>query len=152
MFESSLLGVRDPHSLAHSYTFLVYLLDGPKNHLSESAVKWFTDYLLTLKHQTVLCVSHDSAFPENVCSDVIHYEQRDVWGPYRKLVHYKGKMSDFVKLQPQAKHYLNSPRRTISNSIFRAGTFGRNQDFDAKVSGYGKCGLSLSCRHAVRIS
>ena len=38
--------------------------------------------------------------------DVIHYEQRDVWGPYRRLVHYKGKMSEFVKLQPQAKHYF----------------------------------------------
>jgi len=62
--------------------------------------------LLSLTHQTVLCVSHDTVFLENICSDVIHYEQRDVWGPYRKLVHYKGKMSEFVKLQPQAKHYF----------------------------------------------
>ena len=94
------------HARLHSQPFAVYLLDEPTNHLSESAVKWFTDYLLTLKHQTVLCVSHDSVFLENICSDVIHYEQRDVWGPYRKLVHYKGRMSDFVKLQPQAKHYF----------------------------------------------
>ena len=77
-----------------------------QNHLSESAVKWITDYLLTLTDQTVLTVSHDTVFLEKTCSDVIHYEERAVWGPYRKLVHYKGKMSDFVKLQPQAKHYF----------------------------------------------
>jgi elongation factor 3 len=43
---------------------------------------------------------------EKICTDIIHYEQRDVWGPHRKLVHYKGKMSEFVKRQPQAKHYF----------------------------------------------
>lgn len=69
-------------------------------------MKWITDYLINLTNQTVLVVSHDTAFLEKVVSDVIHYEQRDVWGPYRKLVHYKGSMSHFVKLQPQAKHYF----------------------------------------------
>jgi elongation factor 3 len=84
----------------------IFLLDEPTNHLSESAVKWITDYLLSLTDQTVLCVSHDTSFLERIASDVIHYEQRDVWGPYRKLVHYKGKMSAFVEKQPQAKHYF----------------------------------------------
>lgn len=84
----------------------IFLLDEPTNHLSGSAVKWITDFLCNLTHQTVLTVSHDTVFLENIATDVIHYEQRDVWGPYRKLVHYKGKMSDFVKLQPQAKHYF----------------------------------------------
>lgn len=54
----------------------------------------------------MVCVSHDTVFLEKICTDVIHYEQRDVWGPYRKLVHYKGTMSHFVQLQPQAKHYF----------------------------------------------
>lgn len=84
----------------------IFLLDEPTNHLSGSAVKWITDFLSSLTYQTVLTVSHDTTFLENIATDVIHYEQRDVWGPYRKLVHYKGKMSDFVKLQPQAKHYF----------------------------------------------
>lgn len=84
----------------------IYLMDEPTNHLSESAVKWITNYLRGLTDQTLLVVSHDTTFLENVCSDVIHYEQRDVWGPYRKLVHYKGSMSHFVTLQPQAKHYF----------------------------------------------
>ncbi|VEU36187.1 unnamed protein product [Pseudo-nitzschia multistriata] len=84
----------------------IFLLDEPTNHLAEGAVNWLTDYLCGLDHQTVLCVSHDTTFLENVCTDIIHYEQRSVWGPYRRLVHYKTKMSGFVKLQPQAKHYF----------------------------------------------
>lgn len=59
-----------------------------------------------LDHQTVLCVSHDTKFLEDTMTDVIHYEQRDSWGPHRKLVHYKGSMSHFCELQPQAKHYF----------------------------------------------
>lgn len=84
----------------------IYLLDEPTNHLAEGAVKWITDYVNTLSQQTVLCVSHDTVFLENICTDVIHYEQRDVWGPHRKLVHYKGRMSAFVEKQPEAKHYF----------------------------------------------
>jgi elongation factor 3 len=86
----------------------VFLLDEPTNHLSASAVKWITDYLQTqLTHQTTLTVSHDTTFLEATSTDVIHYELREqVWGPYRKLVHYKGTMSEFVQKQPQAKHYF----------------------------------------------
>jgi elongation factor 3 len=84
----------------------ILLLDEPTNHLDANTVQWLTDYLNGLDHTTVICVSHDTPFMENICTDVIHYEQRDVWGPYRKLVHYKGKMSAFVARQPQAKHYF----------------------------------------------
>ncbi len=84
----------------------IFLLDEPTNHLATGAVQWITDYLCGLGQQTVLVVSHDTTFLENVCTDIIHYEQRAVWGPYRRLVHYKTRMSGFVKLQPQAKHYF----------------------------------------------
>lgn len=84
----------------------ILLMDEPTNHLDSKTVKWLEDYLTGLKETTVLIVSHDTVFLENVCSDVIHYEQRPQWGPHRKLVHYAGKMSAFVKKQPQAKHYF----------------------------------------------
>ena len=84
----------------------IFLLDEPTNHLATGAVQWITDYLCGLGDQTVLVVSHDTTFLENVCTDIIHYEQRAIWGPYRRLVHYKTRMSGFVKLQPQAKHYF----------------------------------------------
>jgi elongation factor 3 len=84
----------------------ILLLDEPTNHLDTGTVEWLQDYLIGLKETTVLIVSHDTQFLETVCSDVIHYEQRPQWGPHRKLVHYAGKMSAFVKKQPQAKHYF----------------------------------------------
>jgi len=84
----------------------ILLLDEPTNHLDTNTVQWLKDYLTGLTNTTVLIVSHDTPFLEEVVSDVIHYEQRPQWGPHRKLVHYAGKMSAFVKKQPQAKHYF----------------------------------------------
>lgn len=118
----------------------ILLLDEPTNHLDTKTVQWLKDYLTGLTQTTVLIVSHDTPFLEEVVSDgkyrvlcrtlacvciciigltntrihsltltpllVIHYEQRPQWGPHRKLVHYAGKMSAFVKKQPQAKHYF----------------------------------------------
>ena len=73
------------------------------NSLDHGTVDWLINYLSTLTETTVICVSHDTPFMEKICTDVIHYEQRAVWGPHRRLVHYKGKMSAFVEKQPQAK-------------------------------------------------
>lgn len=84
----------------------ILLLDEPTNHLDHGTVDWLTDYLCRLTDTTVICVSHDTPFMEKICTDVIHYEKRAVWGPHRRLVHYRGKMSAFVEKQPQAKHYF----------------------------------------------
>lgn len=84
----------------------ILLLDEPTNHLDAMTVQWLTDYLNQLTDTTVIIVSHDTQFMENVCTDVIHYENRAKWGPFRKLVHYRGTMSAFVTKIPQAKHYF----------------------------------------------
>lgn len=84
----------------------ILLLDEPTNHLDAKTVEWLLDYLNSLNETTVITVSHDTNFVEKSCTDVIHYESRAAWGPHRKLVAYKGKMSEFVKQQPQAKHYF----------------------------------------------
>jgi elongation factor 3 len=84
----------------------ILLLDEPTNHLDDGTVEWLTQYLSNLTETTVICVSHDTPFMERMCTDVIHYENRAVWGPHRRLVHYKGRMSAFVEKQPQAKHYF----------------------------------------------
>jgi len=83
----------------------ILLLDEPTNHLDHATVRWLTDYLNGLTETTVITVSHDTQFMENICTDVIHYEKREGW-VHRKLVNYKGKMSEFVEKQPQAKHYF----------------------------------------------
>jgi elongation factor 3 len=65
---------------------------------------FFFDYLQSLVNTTVITVSHDTQFMEQICTDVIHYEKRERW-IHCKLIHYRGTMSDFVKKQPQTKHY-----------------------------------------------
>ena len=74
------------------------LLDEPTNHLDQFAIKWLTDYIVNLKTCTCLIVSHDTKFLDNVCTNIIHYENL-------KLKSYRGNLSDFVKLKPEAKAY-----------------------------------------------
>lgn len=74
------------------------LLDEPTNHLDQFAVKWLTDYIINLKTCTCLLVSHDTKFLDAVCTNIIHYENL-------KLKSYRGNLSDFVKMKPEAKAY-----------------------------------------------
>lgn len=76
----------------------ILLLDEPTNHLDVSNVKWLEDYLVEHTDITSLIVSHDSGFLDTVCTDIIHYENK-------KLVYYKGNLSDFVSIKPEAKAY-----------------------------------------------
>jgi elongation factor 3 len=74
------------------------LLDEPTNHLDQFAVKWLTEYIQNLKTCTCLIVSHDTKFLDNVCTNIIHYENL-------KLKSYRGNLSEFVKQKPEAKAY-----------------------------------------------
>lgn len=76
----------------------VFLLDEPTNHLDVANVKWLVQYLKTHTEITSLIVSHDSGFLDEVCTDIYNYESK-------KLVCYKGNLSDFVEKKPEAKSY-----------------------------------------------
>jgi len=76
----------------------IFLLDEPTNHLDVTNVKWLEDYLTGLTNVTSIIVSHDSGFLDRVCTDIIHYETR-------KLRIYRGNLSVFVKLRPEARSY-----------------------------------------------
>ena len=86
------------------------LLDEPTNHLDQFAVKWLTEYIQNLKKCTSLVVSHDTTFLDNVCTNIIHYENL-------KLKSYKGNLSDFVKQKPEAKAYYELSSDTTSFSF-----------------------------------
>lgn len=77
----------------------VLLLDEPTNHLDQANVQWLEKYLLKHEGITSLIVSHDTGFLDTVCTDIIHYENK-------KLVFYKGNISDFVRVKPEAKAYF----------------------------------------------
>lgn len=74
------------------------LLDEPTNHLDVQNVAWLESYLVSQSQLSVLVVSHDSGFLDNVCTDIIHYERK-------KLAYYKGNLSKFVEQKPEAKTY-----------------------------------------------
>ena len=58
------------------------MLDEPTNHLDLEAVLWLQTYLQTYPH-TVLLVSHDKAFLNEVCTDIILFKKL-------KLLYFKG--------------------------------------------------------------
>lgn len=71
------------------------LLDEPTNHLDLNAVIWLDNYLQGWK-KTLLVVSHDQSFLDNVCTDVIHLDQQ-------KLYYYRGNYSMFKKMLTQKR-------------------------------------------------
>ncbi|XP_046437039.1 ATP-binding cassette sub-family F member 1-like [Daphnia pulex] len=71
------------------------MLDEPTNHLDLNAVIWLDNYLQGWK-KTLLIVSHDQSFLDNVCTDIIHLDME-------KLFYYKGNYSMFKKMHLQKR-------------------------------------------------
>jgi len=71
------------------------MLDEPTNHLDLNAVIWLDNYLQMYK-KTLLIVSHDQSFLDNVCTDIIHLDQCKLW-------YYKGNYSMFKKMEVQKR-------------------------------------------------
>eukprot|EP01103_Thecamoeba_quadrilineata_P012333 TRINITY_DN3154_c0_g2_i1.p1 TRINITY_DN3154_c0_g2~~TRINITY_DN3154_c0_g2_i1.p1 ORF type:complete len:729 (+),score=198.26 TRINITY_DN3154_c0_g2_i1:104-2290(+) len=68
----------------------ILLLDEPTNHLDLFATLWLENYLSTWK-KTLLIVSHQREFLNNVATDIIHLTQKT-------LSHYKGNYDNFEKI------------------------------------------------------
>ena len=81
------------------------LLDEPTNHLDLNAVIWLDNYLCAWK-KTLLVVSHDAGFLDNICTDIIHLDQR-------KLHYYKGNYSQFQAMH-KVWNNLEAPGRLNS--------------------------------------
>merc|ERR1719240_2172992 len=77
------------------------LLDEPTNHVDVHGVAWLTKYVNDMSYKNIssMIVSHDTVFLDNVAQDCCHYEKN------RKLKVYKGNLSEFVKLVPEAAAY-----------------------------------------------
>uniref|UniRef100_H2YSV8 ABC transporter domain-containing protein n=1 Tax=Ciona savignyi TaxID=51511 RepID=H2YSV8_CIOSA len=69
------------------------MLDEPTNHLDLNAVIWLDNYLQGWK-KTLLIVSHDQSFLNNICTDILHLEDL-------KLHPYRGNYSQFKKMHEQ---------------------------------------------------
>ena len=91
------------HLLSFLFLFLLlFLFCQPTNHLDLEAVLWLQSYLQTYQH-TVLLVSHDRSFLNEVCTDVMLFKNL-------KLNYFKGNYDAFestdkeMKLVQQRQH------------------------------------------------
>merc|ERR1719502_516381 len=89
------------------------LLDEPTNHVDVHGVAWLTKYVQELSGKNIssMIVSHDSVFLDNVAQDMVHYEKN------RKLKVYKGNLSEFVKLVPEAAAYYKLESDNVAFSF-----------------------------------
>jgi elongation factor 3 len=76
----------------------ILLLDEPTNHLDVINIKWIEDYLVGM-NATCIIVSHDSAFLNAVCTDILHLNRF-------KVKRYPGTLDNFVKRVPEARSYI----------------------------------------------
>uniref|UniRef100_S4RPK6 ABC transporter domain-containing protein n=1 Tax=Petromyzon marinus TaxID=7757 RepID=S4RPK6_PETMA len=75
------------------------MLDEPTNHLDLNAVIWLNKYYLLTWRKTLLIVSHDQSFLDDVCTDIIHLD-------YQKLFYYRGNYLTFKKMYVQKQKEL----------------------------------------------
>ncbi len=67
----------------------VFIIDEPTNHLDIEMIEWLESFL-TSGQKTVLMVTHDRYFLDNVCTTILELDQR-------KLFTYNGKYSYFLE-------------------------------------------------------
>ncbi|ORY74783.1 P-loop containing nucleoside triphosphate hydrolase protein [Leucosporidium creatinivorum] len=83
------------------------LLDEPTNHLDVQSVEWLQNYLNAQSHITCMIVSHDSGFLDAVCTNIVHYQKK-------QLHYYQGNLAKFVEKWPAGKAYY-----TLSDSVVK---------------------------------
>ena len=67
----------------------ILFLDEPTNHLDIEAIVWLEDYLKRYS-KTLLLISHDRDFLNNVCNSIVHFEGK-------KLAIYRGNYDSFLR-------------------------------------------------------
>lgn len=80
----------------------VLMLDEPTNHLDFPAVLWLQSYLVNEFSKTLIVVSHDRTFLNEVCTDIVHFNNK------KNLDYYKGNYETFVTVSKE--RYLSAKR------------------------------------------
>ncbi|KAK0565702.1 hypothetical protein OC861_003649 [Tilletia horrida] len=86
------------------------MLDEPSNMLDLDAIAWLEDYLVEEWKGTLLLVSHDRAFLDNVATDIIHLHSQ-------RLDYYKGNFTQFYATREERR--LNQQREYEANKLKR---------------------------------
>lgn len=94
----------------------VLLLDEPTNHLDIESIGWLENFLLKESKSSVILVSHDRAFINNVCTRTLEIS-------CQQLIDYKVKYDEFVKLrterrEQQLRAYENQQKEIADTKAF----------------------------------
>lgn len=71
----------------------VYVIDEPTNHLDIDTIEWLESYLTT-GGKTILMVTHDRYFLDNVCNEIIELENGEVFSYKGKYAYYLEKKAE----------------------------------------------------------
>lgn len=94
-------------TLINNPDFLV--LDEPTNHLDLDMVEWLEEYLLK-NRITLLMVTHDRFFLDRVCTDIIEFDQK-------QLYWYKGNYAYFLEKRQERISYQNAEVEKAANLL-----------------------------------
>ncbi len=110
------------------------LLDEPTNHLDVVMIEWLEDYIR--RHDfTLLMVTHDRYFLENVCTDIYELEAGEIYrypGNYsyfleqkaRRDAQEKKELHDMKQLYRKELEWMRTaPRARESKSVYRSKNF-----------------------------
>lgn len=86
------------------------ILDEPTNHLDVSMIEWLEDYLSSQK-MTILLVTHDRYFLENVCNEIIEMDEETTFV-------YKGNYDYFLD-QKSHRHEVQQSELAKDQNIYR---------------------------------
>lgn len=114
------------------------LLDEPTNHLDLETVLWLEKYLNDEFHQTVLIVSHDRVFLNEVVTDIVLFENE-------KLEVYKGDYAAFEKVR--AEHRLRQERLREAQEMKRE----HLQEYITKHGEAGNNGCKAAAQRKMRM-
>eukprot|EP00056_Hartaetosiga_gracilis_P006541 m.97446 g.97446 ORF g.97446 m.97446 type:complete len:714 (+) comp12496_c1_seq4:1163-3304(+) len=96
------------------------LLDEPTNHLDLNAVIWLDNYLSKWK-KTLLIVSHDQDFLDNVCTDIVHLDMK-------KLRYYRGNYTMFKKMYKQKRREMQKAYELQQRELRKLKKGGQSKD------------------------
>ncbi len=102
----------------------ILLLDEPTNNLDLNSIKWLESLLLK-SDSTIVVISHDRKFLNNVCSNIADID-------YGKISIYPGNYDDFMFASSQARQQLISENQKKSEKIQELKAFVRR--FSANAS------------------
>jgi ABC transport system ATP-binding/permease protein len=87
----------------------VMLLDEPTNHLDVDMIEWLEGWL-SQKHHTILMVTHDRYFLDQVCTDILELDRQAVQ-------RYKGNYAYYLEKKEAAREAFNTEVEKARNTF-----------------------------------